>query len=150
MGMVAILFNGVKPFEQIVNTPLIERPTWSLKISQVDSEKKMFKDYTILHIYIAQGQGQITQGDKILIVTKKIYCFNHPKIIIWTNLVYLKSLILYINIQPQSILGSGEENSLVVFTIYGHGGHLIQWCETIWINCRYPFDRTPHMKSGEN
>ena len=39
--------------------------------------------------------------------------------------------MLYIKIHPQSFLGSGEEDVLVVFNMYGHGGHLVQWCETI-------------------
>ena len=36
--------------------------------------------------------------------------------------------MLYTKIEPQSFLGSGEEAFLNVFTIYGHGGHLDQWC----------------------
>ena len=44
-----------------------------MKIGQVVSEKKTFKDYTILYMYLAQGQGQIAPGDEILIATKKIY-----------------------------------------------------------------------------
>ena len=39
---------------------------------------------------------------------------------------------------------------LSVFTIYRHGSHLVQWCETIWTNWQYPFDRRPNVKSGEN
>ena len=40
MGMVAILFNGTKPFEQIVNTPLIVSPMRNLvKNGQAVSEK---------------------------------------------------------------------------------------------------------------
>ena len=38
-----------------------------VKIGQVVTEK-MFKDFTILYMYIAQGQGQIIP--KILMVTK--------------------------------------------------------------------------------
>ena len=34
---------------------------------------------------------------------------GHPKIIIWLNLVDLKSQVLYTKIQPWSFLGSGEE-----------------------------------------
>ena len=30
MGMVAILSNGAKPFEQILNNPSIESPMWNL------------------------------------------------------------------------------------------------------------------------
>ena len=40
------------------------------------SEKKTFKDYEIF-IHVAQGQRQITMGDKILIVTKSVCYFNH-------------------------------------------------------------------------
>ena len=36
------------------------------------------------------------------------------------------------------------------FTIYGNGGHLVQWCKTISTNCQYPFYRRLHVKSGEN
>ena len=60
MGMAAILFNGAEPFEEIFNNPLTEGPMWNLmKIGQVVSEK-MFKDFMILYLNIAQGQGQIT------------------------------------------------------------------------------------------
>ena len=39
---------------------------WNLlKIAQAVSEKKTFKNYTILYMYIAQWQGQITlKGQK--------------------------------------------------------------------------------------
>ena len=44
MDMVAILFNGVEPFEQIVNIPLTEGSMSNLvKISQAVTEKKIFK-----------------------------------------------------------------------------------------------------------
>ena len=39
------------------------------------SEKKTFKDFMILYMYIAQGQGQITH--KTLMVAKQFYFFNH-------------------------------------------------------------------------
>ena len=42
------------------------------KIGQAVSEKKTFKDYVILYMCIAQVQGQITLGNKILIVTKRV------------------------------------------------------------------------------
>ena len=49
MGMAAILFNCVEPFEQISITLLIEGPMWNLaKIAKKDSEKKTFKNYTVL------------------------------------------------------------------------------------------------------
>ena len=73
-----LLFNGAEPFEQIVNTLATEGFMWNLvKIAQAVSKKKTFKDYTILNMYIAQRQGQITPGDRILIVTKIFYYFNH-------------------------------------------------------------------------
>ena len=71
MGMTAILFNDAEQFEQIDNMPLN-----LVKVGQVVSEK-MFKDYEILYMYIAQRQGQITQKDKILIVTKRVCYFDH-------------------------------------------------------------------------
>ena len=77
MGIAAILFSCAEPFEQIGNTLLTEGPMWNLvKISQTVSEKT-FKNYTILYMYIAQWQGQITLWDKILIITKMFYYFNH-------------------------------------------------------------------------
>ena len=51
--------------------------------------------------------------------------------IILATLVEPLSLMIYANIQPQSILGSREEDFLKVFTIYGHGGHLGQRTVTI-------------------
>ena len=69
MGMAAILFNGVEPFEQIVNIPST-RPIWNLvKIGQAISEKKtvsekMSKNNMILNMYIAKGQGCITLRGK--------------------------------------------------------------------------------------
>ena len=48
-----------------------------VKIAQTILEKK-FKKSTILYMYIAQGQEQITPGDKLLILTKKFNYFNYP------------------------------------------------------------------------
>ena len=63
LGMAAILFNCA---EQIGNIRLREDPIWNLvKIAQTVSDKKTFKKYTILYMYIAQGQWQITLWDKI-------------------------------------------------------------------------------------
>ena len=70
MGMVAILFNGT---EQIVNILLTEVPMLDLvKIVQAFSEKT-FKDFMVLYLYLAQGQGQITPK----MVVKQFYFFNH-------------------------------------------------------------------------
>ena len=78
MGMVAILFNDAEPFEQIDITPWTEGPMWNLvKIGHAVSEKKTFKDYKILYLNIAQGQGHITLGYKIVIVTERVCYFDH-------------------------------------------------------------------------
>ena len=71
-------------------------------------------------------------------------------VIICTNFVDLESSMLYTKVQPKSFHGSGEVDFLSVFTIYGHGSHLVKWCRTIQTNHQYPFDRRPHLKSGEN
>ena len=47
------------------------------KTAQVVSEEKTFKNYTILNMYVARGQGQTTPGGKILIVIRKFYYFHH-------------------------------------------------------------------------
>ena len=78
MGMTAILFNDVKRIEQIDNMPLTEGPKCNLmKIGHAVPEKKSFKDNNILYMYIAQGQGLITQEDKSFIVTKRLCYFNY-------------------------------------------------------------------------
>ena len=63
MDMVAILCNCAEPFKHIGNTLSTE---WYLvKIAQAVSENKTFKNYTILYMFIAQWQGQITfKGQK--------------------------------------------------------------------------------------
>ena len=45
-------------------------------------------------------------------------------------------------------IGSGEEDFLRVFTIYGRGGHLGHVTWTIYINFRSPFPRRLHIKFG--
>ena len=44
--------------------------------------------------------------------------------------------------------GSEEEESLKVFIIYGHAGHLGHVILTIYINFCSPFPRRLHMKFG--
>ena len=57
---------------------LIIRLMWKLvQIDQTVSEKKTFKDYEILYMFIAQELGQITLGDKLLTVTERVYYFDH-------------------------------------------------------------------------
>ena len=76
MGIAAILFNGAEPFEQIFNVTSTEGPMWNLvKIGQLVPEKT-FKDFIILYLYIAQGQGQLPCGGKIFIQTNKFYYFS--------------------------------------------------------------------------
>ena len=78
VDMAAILFNGAEPFEEIGNTLSAKGPLWNLvKIAQAISEKKTFKNYTILYMCIAQRQGQITLRDKIFIITNFLHYFNH-------------------------------------------------------------------------
>ena len=80
MGMTAIVFNNAKPFEQNINILSTEGPMWNLvKIGQVVSEKKTFKDSMLLYLYIAHVQGQITPRGwgQNLILTKTFYYFNH-------------------------------------------------------------------------
>ena len=36
-------------------------------------EDETFKDYAILYMYTASVEGQITLGDKIVIVTKRVF-----------------------------------------------------------------------------
>ena len=60
MGMAAILFNGAEPFEQIGSTLSTEETMWNLVKSAQAVSEKTFKNYTILDMYIAQGEGQIT------------------------------------------------------------------------------------------
>ena len=128
------------------------------------------QDYILLYMFIAQWQGQIyvtLNGKKWLLLhvyycTFQLFVFNIfwendcstfspckmygtqiwprfkkvkglPRIIISTNLVDLESQTLYAKIQSQN-----------VFNIYGHGGHLFEWCETLWTNHQYPSDKT-HM-----
>ena len=78
-----------------------------------------FKNYTILYMYIAQGQGQITPwhiiSPQFWLYRKKVtdhprIIWDYPRIIIWTNLVDLESPILFTKIPPRSFLGSGGED----------------------------------------
>ena len=58
MGMVAIMFNGAKyqhPFDRRSHVKSDENCSSGFR-------EEDFKEFTILYIYIAQGQGQITQN----------------------------------------------------------------------------------------
>ena len=41
-----------------------------------------------------------------------------------------------------------RSQAAIVFTLYGHGGHLGNVTWTIYINFRFPFPRRLHMKLG--
>ena len=58
--------------------------------------------------------------------------------------------MLHAKCQDHRISGSGEEDFLKVFTIYGHGGHLGHVTCTIYINFLSHFPRRIHMKFGIN
>ena len=58
----------------IANILSTEGPMWTLMKIVQEVPEKTFKDFTILYMYIAQGQGQITPI--ILIVSKPFYFFN--------------------------------------------------------------------------
>ena len=50
--------------------------------------------------------------------------------------------------QDHRTSGSGEEDFLKVFTIYGHGGHLGHVTRTIYTNFGSAFPRRLHIKFG--
>ena len=71
--MAETLFKDAEPFGQTVNIPLVELPMRNLvQISQLVSGDKSFEDYTVLHRYIAQVQGQIIPREQICIVTTSL------------------------------------------------------------------------------
>ena len=56
--------------------------------------------------------------------------------------------MLHAKFQDHRTLGSGEEDFLKVFTIYGHGGHLGHVTCTNYINFLSHFSRRIHVKFG--
>ena len=56
--------------------------------------------------------------------------------------------MIHAKFQNPRTSGSGEEDFLKVFTIYGHGGHLGHVTWTIYIKFRSPFPRRLHIKFG--
>ena len=69
-------------------------------------------------------------------------------VIILSNYDGLKSTMLHIKFRGNRPTGSGEEDFLVVFTIYGRGGHLGHVSQT-WIlqsNFRLPYPWMLHIK----
>ena len=76
-----------------------------------------------------------------LAVKVKCQCMT----IILATFVDPLSLMIYAKIQPQSILGSREEDYL-----YGHGGHLGQRAVSILAIFCSPYLRRLHMKFEQN
>ena len=68
---------------------------------------------------------------------------GQPMIIIWTNLVDLRVLDAIYHDSTSKLSWFWRRTFSRVFTIYGHGGHLVQLRRTIWTNWQYPFDRRP-------
>ena len=75
---------------------------------------------------------------------------GQPRVIIWINLVVLMHSMLHTKFQGHWPFGSGKEDYLKVFTIYGHGGYLGHVTWTIWTNFCSPVPRRRHMKFGFN
>ena len=71
---------------------------------------------------------------------------GQPRVIIYIN--FVESPMLHAKIQDHRTSGSGEEDFIKVFTIYGHGGHLGHVTCTIYINFLSHFPRRIHMKFG--
>ena len=78
--------------------------------------------------------------------TVKCQCMT----IILATLVDPLSPMIYANIQPQSILGSREEDFWRFFTIYGHGGHLCQQTMTILAIFCSPYLRRPSWSANHD
>ena len=56
--------------------------------------------------------------------------------------------MLHTKFRENRLAGSGEEDFLRFFAIYGRGGHLGHVTWTIYINFRSPFPRRLHIKFG--
>ena len=119
----------------------------------VNSNATMEQDFYQYYRWILR-RGSVAYSAILLVLRTELFAVKKVKgqsmINIWTNLVELEFSMLYTKIQPQSFLGSGEEDFQAFFTICGHDGHLVQLHGTIWTNWQYLFDRRPHVKSGEN
>ena len=63
---------------------------------------------------------------------------GQPRVIILTTLVVLTQTMLHTKFQGHRSIGSGEEDFLKVFTIYGHGSHLGHVTRTILTTFRSP------------
>ena len=77
---------------------------------------------------------------------------GQPRVIIWTNLVDLESMLLYQD-SALKLYWFWRRRFLSVFTIYGNGGYLDQPSDqrimTICINFQSPFYKKVYMKFEE-
>ena len=67
-------------------------------------------------------------------------------VIILSNYNGLKSLMQHTKFRGNRLTGSGEEDFLVVFTIYGHGGHLGHVTWILRSNFHLPYPWMLHIK----
>ena len=75
---------------------------------------------------------------------------GHPRVIIWINYDGPESPMLHTKFRGNRPSGSREEDFWMVFTIYGHGGHLGHVAWTPRTNFRSPIPWRLHMKFGFN
>ena len=100
MGMAAILFNGVEPFEQSVNIPSTEGPMWNLvKIGQVDIEKT-FKDFKVL-VLLFVALWFILRGDLFYVLPCVVILFLCFSVILalWLPRLGKRELILVLYVR---------------------------------------------------
>ena len=65
MNMAAILFNGVEPFEQTVNTPSKESSMRKLlKIDQVGFREHVLRLHNFIHVYSPGARADNPMGTK--------------------------------------------------------------------------------------
>ena len=98
MGMAAILVNGPQPFSAIFHFPAPGR--LQMKFEQHWPRGSIWNS-ELFFPYKSKGKQTWPHRKKI-----KCQCTT----IVLVILVYLLSLIIYAKIQPQGILGSGEED----------------------------------------
>ena len=65
-----------------------------------------------------------------------------------SNYVGLESLMLHTKFRGNHPAGSGEEDFLMVFTIYGRGGHLGHVTQMLRTKYRSPYPMRFHIKFG--
>ena len=73
---------------------------------------------------------------------------HQPLVIIWAFLVVLGYPMLPTKFQGHWSIGSGEEDFLKVFTIYGHGGHIGHVTLTVCIYFHFLSPRRLYRKFG--